>query len=184
MIITETALRGAYLVEPELHTDERGFFARSWSREEFARRGLSSSVVECDISFNHRSGTVRGMHWQAAPWGQAKLVRCTSGAIWDCIVDLRPSSPTFARWTAVKLSAENRLALYLPENFAHGFQTLEDESEVFYQMSEGHTPDSERGARWDDPAFAIDWPEAVTAISDRDRSYPDFSPEGGARAAR
>jgi dTDP-4-dehydrorhamnose 3,5-epimerase len=175
MLITETKLKGAYIVEPERFADERGFFARSWSAREFAERGLDARLVECNLSFNHRRGTLRGMHYQAAPHAQVKMVRCTRGAVYDAIVDLRPASPTFKEWVAVELSAENRLTLYVPEGFAHGFQTLEDKSEVFYQMSEYYAPESARGVRWDDPAFRIRWPEAVSIINERDRTYTDFA---------
>ncbi|MCA1817678.1 MAG: dTDP-4-dehydrorhamnose 3,5-epimerase [Acidobacteria bacterium] len=175
MIFTETKLRGAFVVEPERHEDERGFLALSWSRDEFAARGLSPDLVQCNISFSAREGTLRGMHFQAAPHAQAKLVRCTAGAVFDCIIDLREGSETFARWFAVELTAENRLQLYVPEGFAHGFQTLADESEVFYQMSSVYVPESARGVRWDDPAFGINWPEAAErTINLRDRTYPDF----------
>jgi len=174
MIITDAGLAGACIVELERREDERGFFARSWSVGEFAAHGLNASLVECDISFNHRRGTLRGMHYQAAPHAQAKVVRCTAGAIYDCIIDLRPDSPTFTRWVGVELNAENRRALYVPEGFAHGFQTLVDGAEVAYQMSAVHVADAERGVRWDDPAFGIIWPEPVRVISERDRTYPDF----------
>ncbi|HVF50646.1 MAG TPA: dTDP-4-dehydrorhamnose 3,5-epimerase [Pyrinomonadaceae bacterium] len=175
MIITETKLAGAYLIEHERFEDERGFFARSWSQKEFAERGLDSRLVECNISFNLRRATLRGMHYQAAPHAQVKMVRCTRGAIYDCIVDLRPASPTFKEWVAVELTAENRLTLYVPHDFAHGFQTLTDESEVFYQMSDYYAPSSARGVRWNDPAFGIAWPLAVEVINERDNSYADFA---------
>jgi dTDP-4-dehydrorhamnose 3,5-epimerase len=174
VIFTETRLKGAFLVEPERFEDERGFFALSWSREEFGARGLSAHPAECNISFNRRKGTLRGMHYQLAPHAQAKLVRCTMGAVYDVIVDLRPDSNTFKRWVAAELSADNRLMLYVPEGFAHGFQTLEDGSEVFYQMSDGYAPEAARGVRWDDPAFGIEWPPGERVINARDRTYPDF----------
>jgi len=174
VIFTETKLKGAFLVEPERFEDERGFFALSWSGAEFAARGLSARLVECNISFNRRRGTLRGMHYQLAPHAQAKLVRCTMGAVYDVIVDLRPDSPTFRQWVAAELSAENRLMLHVPEGFAHGFQTLEDGSEVFYQMSDVYAPESARGVRWDDPAFRIEWPPGERIIIARDREYPDF----------
>jgi dTDP-4-dehydrorhamnose 3,5-epimerase len=173
--LTETRLGGAFVVEPKRFDDERGFFARSWSQTEFAERGIDVRVSEHNISLSHRAGTVRGMHFQAAPFGQAKLVRCTAGAIFDCIIDLRPTSSTFRQWVAVELSAANHLALYIPVDFAHGFQTLEDECEVLYQMTTPYVAGSERGVRWDDPAFGITWPQPVTVISERDRTYPDFS---------
>lgn len=175
MIFTETKLQGAYLVELEPLKDERGFFALSWSEREFAERGLESRLAECNISFNRRKGTVRGMHYQESPHGQAKLVRCTMGAVFDVMIDLRPSSPTFKRWLAFELTAKNHVALYIPIDFAHGFQTLEDNSEVLYQMSEVYSPGDGRGVRWDDPAFRIEWPHKVTLINERDASYPDFS---------
>jgi dTDP-4-dehydrorhamnose 3,5-epimerase len=174
VIFTETRLRGAFLIEPERLGDERGFFALSWSREEFGARGLSARLAECNISFNRRKGTLRGMHYQLPPHAQAKLVRCTMGAVYDVIVDLRPDSPTFKQWVAAELSADNRLMLYIPEGFAHGFQTLADGSEVFYQMSDVHAPESGRGVRWDDPAFSIEWPPGERIIIARDREYLDY----------
>lgn len=175
VIFTETELRGAFVVEPERLEDERGFFARTWDRDEFAAHGLNPALVQCNISYNGRKGTVRGMHYQAAPRKEAKLVRCTRGAIYDVIVDLRPTSPTFKRWVAAELTAQNRRMLYVPEGFAHGFQTLEDGAEVFYQMSEYYHGECSRGVRWDDPAFGIAWPaSARRIISDKDRGYPDF----------
>lgn len=177
MIFTETALPGAWVVEPEPVHDERGFFARTFDRDAFATRGLCTAFAQCSVSYNHRAGTLRGLHFQAAPHEEAKLVRCTAGAVFDVIVDLRPGSATRGRWAAVELSAENRRALYIPEGFAHGFQSLADGSELFYQISVPYRPESARGVRWDDPAFAIAWPEAERRIvSARDRSYPDFSP--------
>lgn len=174
MIFTETYLPGAFIVESERLADERGFFARAWCRREFEARGLNPRLAQCSISFNARRGTLRGMHYQAAPFEEVKLVRCTSGAIYDAIIDLRPASPTFKRHLSVVLSAENRAMLYVPEGFAHGFQTLVDGAEVFYQMSEFYAPDHARGVRWDDPAFGIDWPPAERIMADRDRLYPDF----------
>jgi len=175
MIFRETELGGAFVVEPERFEDERGFFARGWSRREFEERGLDARLVETNISFNRRRGTLRGMHFQSAPRAQAKLVRCTMGAIYDVVVDLRPESPTFKRWVGVELSADNRLMLFVPEGFAHGFQTLADETEVFYQMSEYYAPETAGGVRWDDPAFGIEWPDApARIINERDANYPDF----------
>ena len=159
-------------LEPK--SDERGFFARAWCREEFRAQGLNDTLVQCNVSFNRRKGTLRGLHYQMAPFAETKLVRCTRGAIYDVVVDLRPQSPTFKDWTSTVLSAENRLSLYIPEGCAHGFLTLEDEAEIFYQMSEVYDAASARGVRWDDPAFRIDWPDRVNVISERDRSYPDF----------
>ena len=174
MKFSATRLNGAYLIELDPIRDERGFFARSWCRNEFAEHGLDPDLVQCNISFNKTKGTLRGLHYQAQPHAEAKLVRCTRGAIHDVIVDLRPDSPTFKSWLAVELSADNRYMLYVPAGFAHGFQTLADDTEVFYQMSEYHYPDCARGVRWDDPAFAIAWPVANVIMSERDRSYPRF----------
>ena len=175
IIFKETKLKGAFLIEPEKFEDQRGFFARSFSDQEFSDRGLRSHFVEAGISFSLRRHTVRGMHFQAAPNAQAKLVRCTRGAIFDAMIDLRAESPTYKQWFAHELTAENRLMLYIPEGFAHGFQTLEDETEVFYQMSERYTQPSERGVRWNDPVFSIEWPETENIIiNERDRTYPDF----------
>lgn len=175
MIFTETKLSGAYIVEPERYEDERGFFARSWCQNEFAEHGLNPRLAQCNISFNKKRGTLRGMHFQAPPRAEAKLVRCTQGAIYDVIIDLRPNSATFKHWIAVTLAAENRKMLYIPENFAHGFLTLEDNTEVFYQMSEFYAPSSARGLRWDDPLFAIFWPEPVSIISQKDQQFEDFN---------
>ncbi len=174
MIFTETKLEGAFIVELEKFEDERGFFALSWSQKAFAARGLNSSLVECNVSFNKKKGTLRGMHYQQAPYGQAKLVRCTMGAIYDVIVDLRESSPTMKQWLGIELTAGNRKMLYVPVNFAHGFQTLEDDTEVLYQMSSVYVPESGRGVRWNDPAFGIAWPGEVASISEQDGTYADF----------
>jgi dTDP-4-dehydrorhamnose 3,5-epimerase len=176
MIFTETQLKGAFILEPEQFEDERGFFARTWCEREFEQHGLNPRLVQCNISFNKRKGTLRGMHYQSAPYAEAKLVRCTSGAIYDVIIDLRPESATFKQWIGVELTAHNRLELYVPEGFAHGFQTLEDNSEVFYQMSEFYQPEAARGVRWDDPAFKISWSEVASnrIISDKDQQYQDF----------
>ena len=176
IIFKETKLKGAFLIEPEKFEDLRGFFARSFSKQEFLDHGLRGDFVEAGISFNRRRHTVRGMHFQAAPNAQAKLVRCTRGRIFDAMIDLRPDSPTYKHWFAHELTAENRLMLYIPEGCAHGFQTLEDDAEVFYQLSQGYTPSSERGVRWNDPAFGITWPVTENVImNDRDRNYPDFT---------
>lgn len=176
MVFTATALGGAYLIEPERQTDERGFFARTWSRDEFDAHGLDPRIAQCSISFNTRKGTLRGMHYQTAPFAESKLVRCTRGAIYDVIIDLRPDSRTFTRWIAVELTAANRLMLYVPEGFANGFQTLEDETEVCYQISEEYSPQHGRGVRWDDPVFGIAWPAEPTIMASRDRAYPDYRP--------
>jgi dTDP-4-dehydrorhamnose 3,5-epimerase len=174
MIFTETPLAGAFVVEPERIADERGFFARTWCVDEFADRGLETRLVQCNVSYNQRRGTLRGMHYQAEPHAEVKLVRCTAGAIYDVIVDLRPDSPTRHHWFGVELSAANRLALYIPKGLAHGFQTLEDETEVFYQMAEFYHPESARGVRYDDPAFGIAWPLPVSVIGGRDSGYADY----------
>jgi dTDP-4-dehydrorhamnose 3,5-epimerase len=175
VIFVPTGLPAAFVVEPERREDQRGFFARTWCAREFEARGLTTRLVQCSVSFNKRKGTLRGMHYQAPPHEEAKLVRCTMGAIHDVIIDLRPTSPTYKLYVAVLLTAENRRMLYVPEGFAHGFQTLVDDTEVFYQMSEFHSPAHARGVRWDDPAFAIAWPPDDRIINDRDRSYPDFT---------
>lgn len=157
--------------------DERGFFARTWCRRECAAQGLKGQWVQCSISHNRRKGTLRGMHYQIAPHEEAKLVRCTMGAIFDVIIDLRPDSPTYAHHFSVVLTARNRELLYIPEGFAHGFQTLEDDTEVFYHISEFYAPDYARGVRWNDPAFGIRWPDDDRIISERDQHYPDFIPQ-------
>jgi dTDP-4-dehydrorhamnose 3,5-epimerase len=174
MIFREAKLRGVFEIQLEPYPDERGFFALCWSQEEFEHKGLNPRVVQCNLSVNSRKGTLRGMHFQAAPYEQAKLVRCIRGAIYDVALDLRPQSPTFKEWVAMVLTSQRRNMIYLPEGCAHGFLTLEDDSEVFYQTSEFYHPESSRGVRWDDPAFHIDWPEEVKVISERDRTYPDF----------
>jgi len=176
VIFTETDLRGAFIIEPEKIADERGYFARTWCQEEFSRRGLTSQFIQGNISSNTKKGTLRGMHYQVHPHEEVKLVRCTQGAIYDVIIDLRPGSPTFKKWMAVELTAENYLALYIPEKFAHGFQTLVDNTEVFYQMSGSYHPDYGRGIRWNDPAFGIEWPSDEQIISARDQEFPDFIP--------
>jgi dTDP-4-dehydrorhamnose 3,5-epimerase len=174
MIFRETKVSGVFEICLEPIHDDRGFFARSWCRNEFQAHGLNPKLVQCNISFNRPRGTLRGMHYQTPPYAEAKLVRCTQGSIYDVVVDLRPQSPTFKNWVAVILTAQNRSALYIPEGCAHGFLTTKDETEVFYQMSEFYNAESARGVRWNDPAFQIHWPEKVEVISERDRSYPDF----------
>jgi dTDP-4-dehydrorhamnose 3,5-epimerase len=175
LIFTETDLADAYLIDLEQLEDERGFFARAWDVNEFAERGLSTRLVQANVAFNRSAGTLRGMHYQAEPHAEAKLVRCTRGAVYDVIIDLRPHSATHARWLAVELTAENGRMLYVPEGFAHGYQTLVDETETFYLVSEFYEPQAERGVRWDDPLFAIDWPKTANRImSDKDRKWPDF----------
>ena len=179
MKFLKTPLAGAYVIEAERIEDSRGFFARSFCVDEFARHGLDPSIAQCNISFNRIAATLRGMHYQIAPHEEIKVVRCTMGAIYDVIVDLRPESEAYGRWYAVELTAENRKALYIPKGFAHGFQTLSDNSEVLYQMSEFYHPESARGMRWDDPAFGITWPLPEPILSDRDRSYPLLERGGG-----
>ena len=174
MKFEESKISGAFEIAPESIPDERGFFARTWCQNEFALHGLNSRLVQCNISFNSRAGTLRGMHYQVAPHAESKLVRCTQGAIYDVVVDMRAESPTFKNWFGAELTAENHLMIYVPEGCAHGFITLKDKTEVFYQMSEFYKPESARGVRWDDPAFKISWPTKVQVISDRDRNYPDF----------
>lgn len=179
MIFHETVLPGAFRIELEQLEDERGFFARSFCAAEFEAHGLNPACPQCNISYNRRKGTLRGLHFQRSPHQEAKLVRCTRGIIHDVILDLRPESPTYRRHAAVELSAENHQMLYVPEGLAHGFQTLTDHAEVFYQMSSAFVPGVGDGVRYDDPAFGIAWPLPVTAISDRDRTYPDFAPAEG-----
>jgi dTDP-4-dehydrorhamnose 3,5-epimerase len=175
MKFVPTALAGVYVVEMEPLADERGFFARSWCKREFAGHGLSADLVQCNVSYNRAKGTLRGMHYQAAPHEEVKLVRCTQGAIYDVLVDLRPDSSTYRSWIAVELTAANRRMLYVPAGLAHGFQTLQDDSEVFYQMSAFYDASAARGVRWNDPAFGIEWPSGEPVISARDASYPDFA---------
>jgi len=177
VIFTETPLRGAFVIEAEPLEDTRGLFARTWCRREFEAHGLEIRIAQCSTSFNKKKGTLRGMHYQLPPFAEAKMVRCTRGSMYDVIIDLRPGSPTFTDHIAVVLTAENRKALYVPVGFAHGFQTLEDDTEVFYQISEFFAPDHSRGVRWNDPAFAIPWPDDERLIAERDRGYPDFCPE-------
>jgi dTDP-4-dehydrorhamnose 3,5-epimerase len=174
---TPATLAGAYLVDVEPFEDERGLFARTWCRHEFAARGLSDELAQCNISLTRRRGTLRGMHYQAAPHTEDKLVRCTHGAIHDVIVDLRRDSPTFCRHFAADLSADSHRALYVPKGCAHGFQTLTDDTQVFYQMSAFYVPDAGRGVRWNDPRFGIAWPIADPILNARDAAYPDFDPD-------
>jgi dTDP-4-dehydrorhamnose 3,5-epimerase len=174
MILFKTPLKDAFLIKLERREDERGFFARTWCQREFATYGLHTQWVQCNISFNKKKGTLRGMHYQVSPYEEAKLVRCTRGAIYDVVIDLRPDSPTFKHHLAVMLSAQNYKMLYIPEGMAHGFQTLENNTEVFYHMSQFYAPECGRGVRWDDPAFMISWPDDERIISERDRNYPDF----------
>jgi len=174
LIFRSTPLPGAWVLEPERIADARGFFARSFADEEFEARGLNPRVVQGNISWNARKGTLRGMHYQRPPMAEAKLVRCTRGALWDVVLDLRRGSPSFKRHFGVRLDAENRTALYVPEGCAHGFLTLEDDTEAAYQMSQRYSAEHGAGVRWNDPAFGIEWPGEVVVIADRDRDYPDF----------
>ena len=176
MIFTETILQGVYVIHLEKIKDERGFFCRSWCTKVFKEHGLNHNLVQCNISYNRKKGTLRGMHFQAYPHEEAKLVRCTMGMLFDVIIDLRPRSATSMQWIGVELSAENRKVLYIPEGFAHGFQTLEDNTEVFYQMSEFYFPEVARGVRWNDPQFNIKWPDDEPIISPNDQSFADFDP--------
>lgn len=172
MIFKEQEFKGVFLIEPEKKEDNRGFFARVYCSEEFRKRGLADRMVQCNLSYSKKAGTLRGMHYQVPPFAEAKLIRCIYGAIYDAMIDLRPSSPTYRKWMGVKMSASHRQLLYVPDGFAHGFQTLADHTEVFYQISAPFTPEAERGIRWNDPAFGIRWPLSVSAISGKDQSHP------------
>jgi dTDP-4-dehydrorhamnose 3,5-epimerase len=174
MKFTESKLQGAYIIDIEEFADDRGFVAYSWTARDFLERGLDKKFVEMIVSYNLRKGTLRGMHYQNQPFAQAKLVRCTSGAIYDVAIDLRHDSPTYKQWEAVELTAQNRRMFYIPEGCAHGFQTLEDQTEVFYQISNVYAPEYYGGVRWNDPAFGVAWPDADRTIIARDRDYPDF----------
>lgn len=174
MKFIETKLKGAFIVEIEKLTDDRGFFARSWCRKEFETQDLTSRIVQTNVSFSRKKGTLRGMHYQIAPHQESKLIRCTRGAIYDVIIDLRPESPTYKQWTGLELTADNYTLFFIPEDFAHGFITLVDNTEVTYQVSQFYTPGSEKGIRFNDPAFNIQWPLDVSVISDKDRTWPDF----------
>jgi dTDP-4-dehydrorhamnose 3,5-epimerase len=167
-----TKLAGALIIEPEAHRDARGFFARTFCAREFAERGLASNFVQCSVSLSHKRGTVRGLHYQRPPACEVKLVRCTAGALWDVIIDLRPGSPTYLQHVAVELTGRNRRALYIPEMFAHGCQTLEEDTEVFYQISQYHSPEAAFGARYNDPKLGVPWPLPVAALSERDANWP------------
>ena len=175
MIFTDTELPGAYVIDLERREDDRGFFARTWCADEHGELGLAARIAQANMSWNPRQGTLRGMHFQRAPHAEVKVIRCTRGAIHDVIIDLRPDSATFKRWIGVDLTAENGRALYVPEGFAHGFQTTAPDSEVHYLVSEFYTPSAEGGVRWDDPAFGIVWPDPENAfLSPKDASWPDF----------
>lgn len=176
MVTKETKLKGAFVIKPERFADERGFFAPLWSEQVLVALGVEGRFVEGNASFNQRRGTLRGMHYQAAPHAQAKLVRCTRGAVFDVGVDLRPESPTFRQWIGVELSEQNGLLLYVPGDFGHGYLTLEDNSELYYQVTDVYDPAAARGFRWDDPAFQIAWPDTdELIIVQRDREYPNFA---------
>jgi dTDP-4-dehydrorhamnose 3,5-epimerase len=174
MKLNELPLTGAYQIEIEAISDERGFFARTWCKETARLLGLDPHLEQCSISYNLRKGTLRGMHFQRDPYGEAKLVRCTRGAIYDVLLDLRPQSATFKNWVGVELSADNYQMVYIPPGLAHGFITLADDSEVFYQISQPYRPEASAGVRWNDPAFSIAWPMVPTVLSERDQSYPEF----------
>ena len=176
VIFRPTILSGAYVIELEWLEDERGFFARTWCRREFERNGLNGDLVQCSISHNRKIGTLRGMHYQRRPHEETKLIRCTRGAVFDAIIDLREDSPTFKEWTSVRLTADEGNMLYVPEGFAHGFQTLTDDTELFYQMSQSYASQSAACVRWNDPAFGIAWPLAVSMISHKDNTCPDYRP--------
>lgn len=175
MRFEETPLPGAYLIHLEPLRDDRGFFARSWCHDEFEKQGLDADLMQCSVSFNSRKSTLRGMHYQTAPHQETKLVRCTRGALYDVILDLRPASPTFKQWFAAELTAENHLMMYVPKGFAHGLQTLVDNTEAFYQISGNYYPECAAGVRWNDPAFGIDWPDAKPILSEKDKMYADFN---------
>ncbi len=178
MIFHRLKLAGAYRIDLEPREDERGFFARAWCQKEFAEHGLETRIVQSNLSYNRYKGTLRGMHYQAPPHEEVKLVRCIRGSIFDVIIDLRPDSPTYRQWVGVELTAANRQMLYVPRGFAHGFQTLEDDTEVFYHVSEFYHPQAERGVRWNDPQFGIAWPAVEKRIvSVKDQSWPDYIPE-------
>jgi dTDP-4-dehydrorhamnose 3,5-epimerase len=176
MRLTAVPIPGAYVIELEPIVDERGFFARTWCKQEFRQFGLNANIAQCSISFNTRRGTLRGMHYQDKPHAETKLVRCSAGGIYDVIVDLRLQSPSYCRWFAVELTAANQKMLYVPESVAHGFQTLADHTEVVYQISDTYQSECARGVRWDDPLFGIEWPIEEIVISQRDRAFPDFVP--------
>ncbi len=176
MQFSPTRVIGAFIIDPDRRADERGFFARSWCRDEFAEHGLDPRLVQCNISFNHKTGTLRGMHYQHPPHAETKLVRCTAGAVFDVAMDIRRDSASFGKWVGVELTADNRRMLYIPEGCAHGYLTLADNCEVFYQVSASYAPDAADGVRWNDPAFDVEWPIEPSVMHPRDREYPDFAP--------
>jgi dTDP-4-dehydrorhamnose 3,5-epimerase len=182
MEFTETKLRGAFLIGLTKISDQRGFFARAWCREEFAKHGLNPGMVQLNSAFSHKKGTVRGLHYQAAPHAEAKFVRCTAGALFDVMVDLRDGSPTRGQWFGAELTAENGLMMYVPEGFAHGYQTLTDNAEMYYMTSAAYSAAAAGGVRYNDPAFGITWPLPVTVISDADAKWPDYTAGGSDRA--
>jgi dTDP-4-dehydrorhamnose 3,5-epimerase len=171
-----TTLKGAYTIEPERRGDDRGFFARVFCQDEFAQAGLTPQIVQANNSLSAKKGTLRGLHYQLAPKAEIKIVRCIRGALWDAIIDLRPDSPTFAKWFGAELNAENRLMMYVPRGFAHAILTLTDDAEALYLVNEFYAPEQERGVRWNDPKFKIDWPIEPTEISAKDAQWPDFDP--------
>ena len=175
MLFIETKLKGAFVIELEKYSDDRGFFSRAWCQKEFKEQGINSRFVQANIGFSKNSGTIRGIHYQIAPFEEAKLVRCIRGAIFDVVLDLRPELPSFKQWFGVELSDENRKMLYVPEGCAHGYQALVDNTEVFYQVSQVYSPESERGIRWNDPEFDIEWPiDEDLVISEKDQNWSDF----------
>ncbi len=178
MILHETSLEGVYVVEPERAADDRGFFARTYSSSQFAEWGLELAITECSIAYNRARWTIRGLHYQKPPHEEAKIVRCTNGAVYDVAVDLRPNSRTYLRWEAIELTAENRIALYVPPGCAHGYQTLREDSELHYAISTAYAPEAGAGVRWNDPLLGIDWPASPSVISPRDKAYPDLEVPG------
>ncbi len=176
MLFRETELPGVFIIDIEMITDERGFFARSFCRKEFRKYGLDTKVAQCNLSYNRKEGTLRGMHYQSPPHAEAKLVRCCRGAIYDVVIDLRPDSATYCKWISVELRADNHRMIYIPEGFAHGFQTLTDDTEIFYQMSSSYSPGHARGVRYNDTLFGIDWPIPNPIVSEKDSSYEDYEP--------
>ena len=174
MKFIETKLPGAFVIEPEKKEDKRGFFTRTWCKNELGNHGLKAEIAQVNINFNKQRGTLRGMHYQAAPYGECKIIKCTRGAVFDVVIDLRKDSPTYLDWIGVELTGDNFRMLYVPENFSHGFITLEDQTEICYMVTQFYTPEAERGIRWDDPSFNIKWPLHPQVISDKDSSYPDF----------
>jgi len=180
MTFTETAIPGVLIVDSDVFSDERGTFVRAWMPEEFAARGLETRIAQCSMASNRRRGTIRGLHYQVAPSEEVKLIRAVRGSVFDVAADLRPDSPAYGRWTGVTLSADNRRMLYIPQGVAHGYQTLTDDTEVFYFVSTAYSPDHQRGLRWNDPTLAIDWPlGAPTALSERDAAFADFTADAG-----